>query len=224
MHRSYGTAQTPSLGVTFTTFGVFLVWLAMRMANCGEITMSPRSMTCIGWAPSAKKPRTLGFSALRRANASFTAASERSSPPTARATQPMNAKVAAPLNAAGSISLPLNSGRHKSSQEVTGSFTCLASTMMSIMSNTIATPDPLGAIPPLIRFLVSGKSAALIFISIPPFSARKANDRDIITTSNGGSPFWACILVIAVGEVSTSYTTRPSFASSNGWPMMSRST
>ena len=111
--------------------------------------MSPRSMTCIGWAPSAKNPRTFGFSALRRAKASFTAASERSSPPTARAMEPMKTNVAAPLNAAGSISLPLNSGRQRSSQEVTGVFTCLVSTMMSIMSNTIADAGPAGRHPAL---------------------------------------------------------------------------
>ncbi len=101
----------------------------------------------------------------------------------ARITQEIKAKHAPPSVAEGNASLPLNSGRQRSSQEVMGLLTCLLSNITSYVSSTIATPHPAGRIASGISDLDSGKSAGLIFSTRPALSARNPNERDTITTS-----------------------------------------
>ena len=118
--------------------------------------------------------------------------------------QPRNGITAPPLKAAGSMILPLRSGRHRSSHDVIGSLTWRLSTMISMASNIRATPEPLAARLPGFRADRSVMSLASIFCSRPAPSARKAKDREIIATSNGGSSRRLCILATDVGPVSTS--------------------
>ena len=88
----------------------------MRALYWGAMTTSFRSMSCVTWFGSPKKLRTCGLSSATLGKILSTVFS---SPPMARAMLHSTTAIMLFRGAAGSISLPRTSGRHRSSHEST---------------------------------------------------------------------------------------------------------